>query len=213
MKHARNLHMIGSHATGLPVPPVDDQPDRRDGVRHLTTFRIAKVRIGDAETLGIVRNISSGGMKIDLIGAVEPGSDVVISLGEDHEVTAHIVWRHDSATGVQFTNEIDLQHMLAKTPLRQGRKIARPPRVQVQTPATIWYDGDSIKTEICDLSQHGAKLLVDHALKINDDITLQIADLGPIRCTIKWQSDGHAGVLFHSIFPLKYLMNWLARQI
>lgn len=203
------LKLVGNAALPERAPEPDE---RRQQNRYLTIFRVAKLLTGTHETLGIVRNISAGGMMVDAYAPLEPGSQVSISLDENRVVTGKVAWNHDLSIGFEFEDKVDVAEILAKpVPRRRGQTV-RQPRVSVSGSAMVWHAGRYTTASVCDLSQQGAKIRTRHEFGPSDKVKLYIDGFGPRVATIKWYGNGYAGMGFDRPVPLKNLMAWLSRH-
>ena len=119
---------------GYGPPQVDgNSAERREHYRHLTVMRVAKL-VNEAlqiEGLGVVRNVSDGGMMIEAHIAVEVGQVIAVSLLEDRKVLGEITWKEGNAIGISFDAPVPIEDVLARPDrLGDGRKV-RLPRLQV----------------------------------------------------------------------------------
>jgi hypothetical protein len=198
------------------VEPVDDQVDtdpppveRRENQRHLTICRVAKLTSGDDESLCVARNISSGGMKIDVLAHFDVGQAVRVSLVDDQYLDSKIVWRRDYTIGIQFETEIDVMHALAKPPVKRNRYRRRMPRMPIRERAQLRVGLRALPVEICDISLHGVRIKTDHAFGEHEMVWVVVNGLDPICGTLRWWFDGHAGIEFANVIPINQLMEWL----
>jgi PilZ domain len=207
------LRKVAAHSTdpakSNPVHPTSPGRDRREHERHLTIFRVAKLTSGDDESLCVARNLSSGGMMIEVFGHYEIGRRVRISLADDQYIECDVVWRHSDTIGVRFESEIDVVAILSKPqPFHQGL-LRRMPRMQVREHAQLFIGPKALPVEICDISPRGVKIKTDHVLGEHEMVWLIADGLDPISGTLRWRLDGHAGIEFSNIVSITRLMKWL----
>ena len=108
----------------------------RDKSRE-SIFLGAVVRIGDeTQSRNVrVRNISSGGMMIDLPGPQPRGLSVVAEMKGVGEVRGQIVWSTENRAGIAFAKVVDpklARHTPAAPPATPA--YARPPADQSRRP-------------------------------------------------------------------------------
>lgn len=202
----------------LPIPHnTNDQADRRAHQRYLTTLRVAKLTSEARQTLGIVRNISSGGMMIDLCmiysnAPVDVGNTLGVSLHDSETLLGKILWRNGSIFGLQFDHAIDVANAISKSAGFANGKVPRKPRVTARAPVTISTAEHSLETWLFDISQNGLKVPADPSLRVTQNIVIDIESLGTFPARVQWTSAEFAGLFFATELPLRELISWLARQ-
>lgn len=188
-----------------------DPTDRRQHSRNVKVMRIARVsnRLLDAEGLGMVRDVSPGGMMIDTYFQLEIGQIVTIALLDNQELTGEIVWKEGQTVGVHFDTEMPVQEILAKPLENADGTRARLPRFAVNKGATIGIGSNNVPANICDVSQRGAKLRCDAKMAMHSNILIKPDALRPVRATVKWRGGDFTGVEFHRLLPVEELAQWL----
>ena len=194
------------------IPDTGVQTDRREHTRNIKVMRVARLKDIQmhAECLGMVRDVSSGGMMIDALFPLEVGQHISVALLDDQELTGEIVWREGQTLGVKFTEEISVEHILAKPAVRIDGQRSRLPRFQTCRPSRITHDNKVYDGVLSNISQRGAKLLCDAAPKMNSNILIRIDGNHSVAATVKWRSAQIIGVEFHRLLPLAELANWIA---
>lgn len=185
--------------------------DNRVHQRHLTIMRVAKFIYEAREGLGLVRNISSGGMRIDAYQAIPVGARLTVALSDGRDLAATVAWRQEQTIGVSFDRPASIKELLAIPVKDEHGRPARPLRIAVGRAALLRAGAAApIGVQIADLSQRGAKILTDAPLVANRDIELEPIGLAAMPATIRWVQSGAAGLAFHRPLPVKNLMEWLA---
>ncbi len=195
----------------------DDRDDRRAHQRFLTTLRVAKLTSESRQTLGIVRNISTGGMMIDLCmiynsAPVDVGGTLGVSLHDAEPLIGRILWRNGSIFGLQFDHSIDVANVISKPSDLAKGKVARKPRVAARAPVSISTAEGHLDTWLFDISQNGLKVPADPNLKVMQKIVINIGELGTFPARVQWTSADYAGLFFAHELPLRDLISWLALQ-
>jgi PilZ domain len=198
------LHAVGNQSSFI-TPEID----RRAHDRYLAIFRVAKLTSGNEESLCVARNLSSGGMMIDVLVQHEVGQNVRVSLAEDQHLEGHIIWQRDFKIGIRFESDIDVMEVLAKSPVLPNGYMRRMPRMPVREPAQLRIGSNALPIEICDISPRGARLKADHNIDERQMMWVVLKGLEPICCNLRWRMDGFIGVEFFSVNPIIQLMNWL----
>ena len=190
-------------SSGLP------NKEHRVGERHKTIMRVVTLRIGEYETLGLVRDISDGGMMVQLRARVRKGQKLDIIL-DGNQITGNVVWHNDALAGLQFDHRNCVHDLLVRRcALNNGDKI-RKPRVRVDDRAVILQDQIREQGAVYDLSQSGAKLAYNGPeLMSHRPLYVEINGLSRKLAHIRWRRRGFLGVEFASMVPLIELMDWL----
>lgn len=206
---ARNLD---SSPDSVPLSDNSEQPDRREHARNIKVMRVARLKDIQmhAECLGMVRDVSSGGMMIDALFPLEIGQQISVALLDDQELTGEIVWREGGTVGVKFAEEIAVEEILARPAVKIDGQRSRLPRFQACKSSQISYDNRVYEAVLSNISQRGAKLLCDVAPKMNSNIIIRMDADHSVAATVKWRSAQMIGVEFHRLLPLTELADWIA---
>ena len=186
------------------APP--PQPERRDGKRHLTLFRVGAISVEGRRELCLIKNISSGGMSIRPYCPIAVGTRVVIELKTGMSVPGIVAWSDGGSAGVEFEEPVDVLDVLS--PTGDGAK-PRMPRIQIDCFASL-RDGARVhRLRVCDISQGGVKLAGEVALDNANDLTVTLPGLPPQPAALRWSGGGHIGVTFNRLLALPELVDWL----
>lgn len=192
--------------TGVP-----DDVDRRRHSRNIRVMRVA--RLSDpqlhAEGLGMVRDVSPGGMMIDANFALELGQPVSIALLDDQELTGVVAWKEGNTVGVSFPEELPVEQILAKPSLKPDGQRARLPRFLANQTVQLRSDTATVDANLLDISQRGAKLQCEGKFKVHGNVLIRPTGLRPVGATIKWRAADMIGVEFHRLLPVDELGSWL----
>lgn len=194
-----------------PAHDVESSPERRAGSRHMTVMRVARLfnRTTNVEGLGVIRNISSGGMMIDVRIPAAVGETIVVSMLDNQAVVGEVVWQDGHSIGMRFEKQAEVSALLSKPALDPMGKRVRLPRLAVDRPAKAQTDNLCFDVQLCDLSQRGAKIKTTERLTAHTQITLSMAECRPVRGTVRWRADGYAGIEFHRFLDVDELAQWL----
>jgi hypothetical protein len=194
------------------VQDASELSERREHTRNIKVMRVARLKDIQlhAECLGMVRDVSSGGMMIDALFPLEIGQHISVALLDDQELTGEIVWRDGQTVGVKFTHEILVEQILARPAVKIDGQRSRLPRFQASKSSRISYDHKIYEATLCNISQRGAKLMCDAAPKMNSNIVIRIDADHSVAATVKWRGANMIGVEFHRLLSLIELSNWIA---
>lgn len=190
---------------------IEEQGERRQFARNLRVMRVARLAAPDldAEGLGMVRDVSSGGMMIDAHFDLAIGQSVSIALIDDQELTGTVAWKEGRMLGICFAEEIPVDQILAKPVAQADGKRARLPRFSVQKPVQIKLDAVTLDAILHDVSQRGGKLQCEGKLRVHSNLLLRTEGTRPVGATIKWRAGDMLGVEFHRLLAIDELEHWL----
>lgn len=201
----------GPRRAKKPAATAASHPEGRAHRRHYTTLRVAKLASGDVEGLGIVRNVSEGGMMIEARAPLDIGAPVTVSLFDGQKLDARIVWRKATALGLQFERPVTVDMLLTIPDRLENGKPPRLPRVRANRSAIMDLGHNQVTvTQIADISQRGARILTGLDLKPLQDIWLWPTGAKPMRGTVRWCRDGAAGIAFHAVLGLDDVAAWIS---
>jgi len=169
------------------LPDTRKPSERREHPRSIKVMRVARLKHIQmhAECLGMVRDVSSGGIKIDALFPLEVGHRISVALLDDQELTGEIVWRDGRTVGVKFTEEIEVDEILAKPGIRTDGQRSRFARFQACQPSRVTYNNHEYDAVLSNISQRGAKLLCDAAPKMNSNIVIRTDANQSVAATVK----------------------------
>ncbi len=181
-------------------------PERRDGDRHLTLFRVGAMTVDGRRQLCLIKNISEGGMMIRPYCALVEGTKLTIELKTGFTVPCTVAWLRETFAGVEFETPVDVLEILAGT--EDGPR-PRMPRIEVNCHATV-RDGATVhRMRVNDVSQGGLKLETAIVLSKGTDLVVSLPGLDPQPASVRWNEGGQLGVTFNRLLPLADLVAWL----
>lgn len=62
-----------------------------------------------------IRDVSTGGARIDNAGGLRPGATVLVTVGTLNAVAATVVWVRSSLAGLRFATQVDVSRATANT--------------------------------------------------------------------------------------------------
>lgn len=185
--------------------------ERRHHRRSLRVMRVARIALPelDSEGLGMVRDVSPGGMMIDAHLDLELGQTVAIALLDDQELSGTVAWKEGSMLGIQFAEEVEVEDILARPTQSVNGKRARMPRFNVNMAVQLKTDIATVDATLHDISQRGAKLQSDAKLRVHTNLLIRADGHKAIAATIKWRAGDMLGVEFHRLLAVGELELWI----
>ena len=187
-------------------------PDRRDSQRYRAVMRAARLSscIHNVQGLGLVRNISEGGMLVESRLNFEIGESVMVALLDGDRIEGEVVWQDGNSVGIKFCSWISVDAVLDKSSCKPSGLRPRSPRLAIDRAITIKSESFLADARMFDISQRGAKL---HFLKqLPIDCRIQISCHGnqPVTGSVKWQAGDLLGMEFHRVLGIEELASWTA---
>lgn len=203
MKHQveQTLYSLSADAPAL--------PERRGGERYLSLLRVGALHVGGRRELCLVRNLSSGGMLIRPYSTIAVGAPVSIELKHGETVSGVVRWDEEGLVGVAFDEPIDVVALL--TSPEDGPQ-PRMPRIELSCTAWVREDADVYRTRTINISQGGMSVEGDPRLRVDVDVIISLAGLGPIRGLVKWKDGDRYGIGFNRVLAVNELMTFLRQQ-
>jgi hypothetical protein len=195
---------VYSLAPSAPAPP-----ERRKGERYLSLLRVGALLIDGRQELCLVRNVSAGGMLIRPYSPVALGTVVTIELKHGETVSGVVKWIEDGLVGISFDAPIDVVALLASS--AEGPQ-PRMPRIELGCTAWVREDADIHRTRTVNISQGGMCVEGSAELRIDADVIVSLAGLGPIAGVVKWQEAERYGIGFNRVLAVNELMDFLRQQ-
>ena len=190
------------------VPPAAP-PERREGERHLTLYRVGSVTIDQRRELCLIKNISAGGMMIRAYCAIPVGTCLAVELKSGQPISGTVTWVREHNLGVTFERPIDVIEILSAS--MDGPR-PRMPRIEVQGFTTVRKGASTYRMRTCDISQGGLKVETMTILPRGSDVVVMLPGLAPMPGVIRWNEDGFTGITFNRLLSLPLLVNWLQEQ-
>ena len=181
-------------------------PERREGDRHLTLYRVGSVTIDQRRELCIIKNISAGGMMIRAYCSMHDDMALAVELKSGHPIKGKVSWVRELNVGVSFDEPIDVIEILSAS--MDGPR-PRMPRIEVACFATVREGANTYRMHARDISQGGIKFETLTILPRNCDVVVTLPGLAPIQGVLRWVDDGFCGITFNRLVPLPHLVDWL----
>lgn len=181
--------------------PGSGEEDRRQQVRHVTTFRACRVESGGRIHIGIVRNISPGGAQIETPLALSVGQMLSYCWEGIPPIEADVVWCQGDRFGVKNRVPVD------------GWDASYPPRA-VRIPSDlscrVWAGDTAHRARVANISQTGMRCDGDVEISAGTQVTVEVGPLVLPNTTVRWCADGSAGLRFGTPIRMEMLITLLS---
>lgn len=199
---------IFSLSTEVPRPA-----ERRVEERLLAMLPMARLVTEDSQDLCRVRNISAAGLMAETTLSHRVGTRVRIEFNSHQQLPGEVVWTRETSCGIKFDQDIDLRELLANRPARGNGQAPRPPRLDITCNAELLIDGILYRTNVRDISLGGLKVAINDWNCVGKDVVATLESLRPVKGTIRWYKNGHAGIVFRRPLSFEELAEWMGKRV
>lgn len=188
----------------LAVPELEERGEHRLAL----LLRAAKLILDGREYLCVLRDASSGGVKLRLFHDLPRAERHGLELANGQCFALKPVWQRDGHIGCQFTTgPIDLRSLIDEASDFRRRQI----RVRLDHAIRIeGGDGDQ-PASLIDISQHGARVETAPHLAIGREVHFSGDELPQLQARVRWRRRDSHGLVFQRAFRLDELAMLVAR--
>lgn len=161
--------------------------ERRRDVRHRAIYRPCCVLKSDRAFIGIVRNFSHRGAKIDIDADFEIGDRIIYFWEESTCIEAKIVWNEGREYGLEHLGEV---------PNNTQSFPVRSVRVPCKAEALCWINGEVHSCLVQNISIGGMLTRGLPPLRMGTMMTVNFCGLELPSTTVRWSIDGQTGLGF-----------------
>lgn len=178
--------------------------------RTVTLFLLGKLWHQGTDTICRIRNISSGGMRIETSIPLKVKDSVSIETRSGSYLDGQVAWARDCSAGIRFNTTIEHGTLLATPAMQDGKVFAvRAPRFSAAASATMRVDGRTSRVRIANISLSGCAILASVLPPKGRVGELTIAGLPPMKFAPCWSREGLAGLTFIDRLAFDDLARWL----
>ncbi|BCA58933.1 PilZ domain-containing protein [Sphingomonas sp. HMP6] len=197
--------------TPSPLMPNDSAMAQREA-RLTTILLIARLSTESRDDLCRVRNLSSGGMRIETLSPVSMGARASVELKNGATVEGVVVWSKHPEIGLRFDQPVDISELL-KPPVRNAAAhLPRSLRLATRCPVIVRRDGHLMSGVLKDISLGGARISLSGTARAGDQVMLGIPGLDSRRATVRWAKSGLVGLAFSEVIAFEELSRWLSTE-
>jgi hypothetical protein len=188
--------------------PAAEPADQRAAQRFTLILRAGKLLTDAGEYLCVLRDVSSGGLRLRLFHplALPPSLKIELAGGEQYQLG--LAWQDGEQAGLRFADgPVDTDRLLEEAGPFPKRSI----RLRLHQPVAVVLRGDglAVPADLHDISQFGAALNCAKRLAISQQLELDAPGLGQIAARVRWRR----GELYGLVFEQSYRLDGLARLV
>ena len=160
--------------------------ERRSADRTRMVYRLVHVTHGDDEGLARCRNISDGGMKLELTMPVRVGARLTVALSSSFACAGRVIWARGGECGLAFDSPIDSAGYLRESALEAAAETGCAPRLKADVRAVIRWDGRTHEAVSSEVSQHGMTVRHDGAFRAGLRVTVMLGEGRERPGVVRW---------------------------
>lgn len=183
--------------------------ERRLDQRHMAVLQVGKLILHEQQALCVIRNISAGGVMVQLTTPLGTGDRVAVELKSSAVVRGYVAWIRDRAAGIRFDEPIDVRQALVVD--EDAALVPRARRLEVVASATLTLGPAAHEVEVFDVSQGGAKIAWAGEAR-EGKAELAIVGLPARAGQMRWTRGGRAGIAFNLALPFDVLAQWALKR-
>ncbi len=172
--------------------------EARVAPRVTLLIRAAKLICSQGEFICVIRDISSTGVSLRTFHALPQCNDYSLEFQAGQCVDMRNIWERGREGGFEFVAPIEVANIVNEI----GDFPKRGVRLGLEFPATITTPSDSKVATVLNLSQQGARVVLNSALAIDQSVRIKGPGLNHIHAKVRWRRDGEHGLVFDDTFSL-----------
>lgn len=193
MTIAASVDMSASSNADGPIP------DKRSAPRFTSLIRAAKLVSPQGEFVCVVRDVSSGGVRLRCFHEVPHGPGMALEL-HNREVLAIERIRQDGfEASFRFAEHIPIERLISDAQFYPRRLL----RLNIAIPLTLRTLGGPVAAVTRNISQQGCRVECAMPLALAQPLTIETPHLPSIRAKVRWRQESECGLVFDDTFSLK----------
>ena len=181
--------------------------------RTVTLLMLGRLKHRGCDTICRIRNVSSGGMRIDTGSPLQKDDPVAIEARSGVCVEGKVAWTSHLAAGIAFSKNVDHPELLTPPTGPSGARLAaRSPRFESTASGRLDIGGRRVTLRLVNISLGGCRVECDASLPSEIEGRLAIPGLPPVDCAGRWIAGKGAGLIFPTKLDFGEFARWLERS-
>ena len=172
---------------------------QRSDPRIPLVMHTAKLLCETGEYVCMVRDISSGGVRIRLFHDLPPDEFLFLELANGERFALERRWHSGDEAGFRFASSIDVDEFIDEPSLLPRR----PLRVRLDRTALVTADGEDSGGMLINLSQQGAAIETNRAIAKDVYVRLEVDGLPILFGHVRWREGNRHGLALQKAFRLE----------
>lgn len=174
---------------------------KRTAERHCLTMRSAKVRCETGEYACLVRDVSTGGAKLQFFHLAPPDPYLYLELQSGALFAIERRWSEGETAGYRFSGPVDVSEFVGV----RGVHATRPIRLRLNQPVIVRTKDGVSHAMLANLSRSGACIEAGRQFAERQVIRLAIEGLPERLGHVIWRRDYAHGIVFQDSIALREL--------
>lgn len=176
-----------------------EQADQRAAPRFTSLIRAAKLVSSQGEFVCVVRDVSTGGVRLRCFHAVPQDPSMELQLQNGDSFLVQRVRQDGFEASFRFVAPAAIERLVQEA----WDYPRRPLRLNVAVPLTLRSLSGPIAAVTQNISQQGCRVECAMPLALAQPVVVEGAQLPGIRAKVRWRRGNDCGLVFDDTFSLK----------
>lgn len=173
--------------------------EQRAAPRFTALLRSAKVVSGEGEFVCVVRDVSTGGVRLRFFHRVPPDAAMALQLPNGEALEIGLVRSDQTEASYRFAHETTIERLICDSGVHPRRLL----RLGLAVPLTLRTAGGVLPAVTRNISQQGCCLEAQGPLALAQSVLVESRHLPSIRAKVRWRGGGACGLVFDDTFSLR----------
>ena len=173
--------------------------DQRSAPRFTSLIRTAKLVSGQGEFVCVVRDVSSGGVRLRCFHDLPRDPAMALELQNGELIEIERLRDRGTEASFRFATEIPVERLVHENRLYPRRLL----RLNIAIPLTLRTLGGVVSAVTENISQQGCRVECAQPLALAQAVMVESSHLPGIRARVRWRRGGVCGLVFDDIFTLR----------
>jgi len=165
-------------------------------------IRAAKLIADNREYLCLVRNVSVGGLNVQIFHDLPKHESLAVEFDNGETRAVNLRWQSGDRLGCEFLFPLEDPAIVVE---QSGLQYRRRPRLQVTHDAELHAGGRCIPVVLRDISQQGAGIDSDTLLMLGELVRIKSEVLPSLFARVRWRSHPRYGLVLEKVFSMAEL--------
>lgn len=204
----RAVEISTDNMMGVPAIPIaieegeglrSDAVEQRTAPRFTSLIRAAKLVSGEGEHVCVVRDVSTGGVRLRCFHPLPRDEAMVLELQNGDCFDIQRVREEGFEASFRFATEAPIERLVQEHLLYPRR----PLRLNIAIPLSLRTLTGVVSGVTQNLSQQGCRIEIDTTLALSQSVIVESPHLPGIRAKVRWRRGKACGLVFDDTFTLK----------
>ena len=173
--------------------------DHRAAPRFTALIRAAKLISGQGEFVCVVRDVSSGGVRLRCFHDLPRDPAMALELQNGELIEMERVRDDGYEASFRFAREIPVERLVRENAFYRRRRL----RLNIAIPLTLRTPAGPVAAVTENISQQGCRAECALPLALAQGVIVETPHLPGIRAKVRWRQGGACGLVFDDTFTLR----------